>query len=148
MCSQGYNHLPARGDAGTNPSHQRCCAASASHSGETQGDASPPHIHTTPAPTRVERSVRTSVSNLEETSMYHNITGKQECLGRDRHLEILPVTLSPFASLRGNSANGLARPTQRSFAALRACPERSEGMTARTPLTSAHGKPSLQMSTN
>src|SRR5229473_3113893 len=32
-------------------------------------------IHTTPAPTRVERSVRTSVSNLEETSMYHNITG-------------------------------------------------------------------------
>src|SRR6266849_1455628 len=75
MCSQGYNHLPARGDAGTNPSHQRCCAASASHSGETQGDASPPHIHTTPAPTRVERAVRTSVSNLEETSMYHNITG-------------------------------------------------------------------------
>src|SRR5947209_7881427 len=33
---------------------------------------------------------------------------------------------------------GLARRTQRSFAALR--------MTARTPLTSAHGKPSLQMS--
>ncbi len=71
MCSQGYNHLPARGDAGTNPSHQRwflpvsatrlrryrCavsrderhCAASASHSGETQGDASPPPIRTAPA---------------------------------------------------------------------------------------------------
>src|SRR5260370_33363388 len=44
MCSQTYK--PARGDAGTNPSHQRCCAASASHSGETQGDASPlrPHL--------------------------------------------------------------------------------------------------------
>src|SRR5216684_2409439 len=52
MCSQGYNYLPARGDAGTNPSHQRwflpvsagtypsgqrCCAASASHSGRTKG---------------------------------------------------------------------------------------------------------------
>src|SRR5713226_6301226 len=36
-----------------------------------------------------------------------------------------PVTLS--------AAKGLARRTQRSFAALRACPERSEGMTARTP---------------
>src|SRR6266481_2767650 len=73
MCSQSYK--PARGDAGTNPSHQRwflpvsatrlrryrCavsrderhCAASASHSGETQGDASPPPVHTTPAPTRL-----------------------------------------------------------------------------------------------
>jgi hypothetical protein len=28
-------------------------AASASHSGETQGDASPPPIRTTPAPTRL-----------------------------------------------------------------------------------------------
>src|SRR6266436_503839 len=36
--------------------------------------------------------------------------------------------------------------TERSFAALRACPERSEGMTARTPLKSTHGKPSLQIS--
>jgi len=36
-------HFPARGDAGTYPSHQRCCAATASRSGETQGDASPPH---------------------------------------------------------------------------------------------------------
>src|SRR5712692_8700922 len=41
-----------------------------------------------------------------------------------RHLEITPVTLS--------AAKGLARRTQRSFAALR--------MTARTPLKSAHGK--------
>src|SRR5438132_2179440 len=39
-------HFPARGDAGTYPSHQRCCAASASHSGETQGEASP--LHSTP----------------------------------------------------------------------------------------------------
>src|SRR6266851_3631952 len=28
-------------------------AASASHSGETQGDASPPPVHTSPAPTRL-----------------------------------------------------------------------------------------------
>ncbi len=34
-----------------------------------------------------------------------------------RHL--VPVTLSPFASLRVNSAKGLAHRTQRSFAALR-----------------------------
>jgi len=54
------------------------------------------------------------------------------------HLERMPVTLSPFASLRGNSAQGLARRTHRSCAALR--------MTARTPLTSAHGKSSLQTS--
>src|SRR5260370_5738232 len=47
-----------------------------------------------------------------------------------RHLERRPVTLS--------AAKGLARRTQRSFAALR--------MTARTPLQSAHGKPSLHMS--
>src|SRR6266436_8332216 len=62
------------GDAGTNPSHQRWflpvsatrlrrysfavsrderhCAASASHSGETQGDASPPRVRSPPAPTR------------------------------------------------------------------------------------------------
>src|SRR5258708_2949425 len=53
MCSQSYNYLPARGDAGTYPSHQRCCAASASHSGETQGDASPPPVRTSPAPTRL-----------------------------------------------------------------------------------------------
>src|SRR5258708_19283519 len=45
-----------------------------------------------------------------------------------RHLEITPVTLS--------AAKGLARRTQSSFAALR--------MTARIPLKSAHGKPSLQ----
>ncbi len=44
----------------------------------------------------------------------------------------MPVTLSPFASLRVNSAKGLARRAERSFASLRACPERSEGMTART----------------
>src|SRR6266436_5897981 len=50
MCSQSYK--PARGDAGTNPSHQRCCAASASHSGETQGEASPPRVRSSPAPTR------------------------------------------------------------------------------------------------
>jgi hypothetical protein len=41
----------------------------------------------------------------------------------------MPVTLSPYASLRVNSAKGLAREAERSFAALRACPERSEGMT-------------------
>src|SRR5260370_32958565 len=56
-----------------------------------------------------------------------------------RHLEILPVTLSPCASLRVNSAKGLARWMQRSFAALR--------MTTRTPLKSAHGRSYLQMST-
>src|SRR5260370_36246066 len=49
---------------------------------------------------------------------------------RTRHLERMPVTLS--------AAKGLARRTQRSFAALR--------MTARTPLKPAHGKPYLQMS--
>src|SRR5437588_1113952 len=32
------------------------------------------------------------------------------------------------------------------FASLRACPERSEGMTGRTPLKPAHGKLSLQIS--
>jgi hypothetical protein len=68
-----YGHL-GRGDAGTYPSRQRwflpvpptllrsyrCavsrnerhCAASAPHSDEMKGDASPPLIHTTPAPTR------------------------------------------------------------------------------------------------
>ena len=46
--------------------------------------------------------------------------------------------LSPCASLRGNSAKGLARRAQRSFAALR--------MTARTPLQSASGKSFLQTS--
>src|SRR5260370_8590798 len=48
----------------------------------------------------------------------------------ERHLEILPVTLS--------AAKGLARRTQRSFAALR--------MTTRTPPKSAHGKSYLHMS--
>ncbi len=43
---------PAKGDAGTYPSRQRCFAASASHSDEMKGEASPPHINTTPAPTR------------------------------------------------------------------------------------------------
>src|SRR6266566_856806 len=47
-----------------------------------------------------------------------------------RHVEIRPVILSAAKDLFGRLA--------RSFAALR--------MTARTPLTSAHGKPSLQMS--
>src|SRR6266566_2063086 len=42
-----------------------------------------------------------------------------EGAGQARHLEILAVILSPFASLRVNSAKGLARRTQRSFAALR-----------------------------
>src|SRR5690242_13440407 len=37
MCS-------GRARAGTYPSHQRCCAASASHSGETKGEASPLHV--------------------------------------------------------------------------------------------------------
>jgi hypothetical protein len=46
--------------------------------------------------------------------------------------------LSPFASLRGNSAKGLARRTHRSFATLR--------MTAWTPIKPAYGKPSLHMS--
>src|SRR5260370_9149774 len=41
------------GGAGTYPSHQRCCAATASRSGETQGDASPPPVRTAPAPTRL-----------------------------------------------------------------------------------------------
>jgi hypothetical protein len=50
----------------------------------------------------------------------------------------MPVTLS--------AAKGLARRTERSFASLRACPERSEGMTARTQLKSSHGKSYLQMS--
>jgi len=44
--------------------------------------------------------------------------------------DLQPVTLS--------AAKSLARRTKRSFAALR--------MTARTPLQSAHGKPSLHMS--
>ena len=42
------------------------------------------------------------------------------------HLEKMAVTLSPFASLRVNSATSLAHRTQRSFAALR--------MTAKAPL--------------
>ena len=53
ICSQSYNYLPARGDAGTNPSRQRDCAATASLSAETQGGASPPPIRTAPAPTRL-----------------------------------------------------------------------------------------------
>src|SRR6266516_6354422 len=48
-----------------------------------------------------------------------------------RHLELMPVILS--------AAKDLASLPKRSFAALR--------MTARTPLTSAHGRHYLQMST-
>src|SRR6266516_2673396 len=62
----------------------------------------------------------------------------QSCLIELRHLEIIHVILS--------AAKDLTRRTPRSFAALRACPERSEGMTCRTPLEVAHGKSSLQMS--
>ncbi len=47
-----------------------------------------------------------------------------------RHVELMPVILSPFASLRVNSAKDLCIRRARSFAALR--------MTARTPLKSAH----------
>src|SRR5713226_6104190 len=111
---QGAMLAPIRlTNAGSCPSRQRDCVATAARSAETKGTAqlplrgqvrrkethplptsTPPpplrglrgivfdvtircitDIHTTPAPTRVERSVRTSVSNLEETSMYHNITG-------------------------------------------------------------------------
>src|SRR5260370_28384020 len=55
--------------------------------------------------------------------------------------------LSPFASLRGNYAKGLARRAQRSFpfASLRTSADALR-MTARTPLQSAAGKPSLQTS--
>src|SRR5712692_6824168 len=59
-----------------------------------------------------------------------------ECLSPLRFAQ--GQALSPFASLRVNSAKGLARRTKRSFVSLR--------MTARTPLKSAHGKPSLQRS--
>src|SRR5260370_29406200 len=38
----------ARATAGTYPSCQRCCAASASHSGKTKGGGSP--LHTSPRP--------------------------------------------------------------------------------------------------
>src|SRR5258708_24953703 len=54
------------------------------------------------------------------------------------HLEIRPVTLSTCAPLSVNSAKGLARRAERSFASLR--------MTARTPLKSAHGRSYLQTS--
>src|SRR5260370_40858515 len=43
------------------------------------------------------------------------------------HLERMPVTLSPCAALRGTSAKGVARRTQRSFAALRMTGWRSAG---------------------
>src|SRR5260221_14736236 len=43
-------------------------AASASHSGETQGDASPPPIRTSPAPTRFYRTVRESVEDGDLSS--------------------------------------------------------------------------------
>ena len=56
----------------------------------------------------------------------------------DRHLEITPVTLS--------AAKGLARRTKRSFAEFTLSEANGLRMTARTPLTSAHGKPYLQMS--
>src|SRR5438132_3389696 len=46
MCSQTY--LPARGDAGTYPSRQRDCVATASLSAETQGDAIPLLPHPSP----------------------------------------------------------------------------------------------------
>src|SRR6266446_4978569 len=62
--------------------------------------------------------------------------GLHSCHSGSRHVERRPVTLSaakglalsPCASLRGNSAKGLARRTQRSFAALR--------MTSHTHLSS------------
>ena len=54
-------------------------------------------------------------------------------------MEIRHVILSAAKDLGGRLA--------RSFAALRACPERSEGMTCRTPHEAAHGKSSLQIST-
>jgi len=49
--------------------------------------------------------------------------------GTTKRWERRPVTLSPSLRSRVNSAKGLARRAQRSFAALR--------MTARTPLKSA-----------
>ena len=63
--------------------------------------------------------------------MHYNIeTYKYNKDNSIMQLEIVGVTLS--------AAKGLARRTKRSFAALR--------VTTRTPLTSAHGKPYLQMS--
>ena len=59
--------------------------------------------------------------------------GCQEAGSVNRHLERTPVTLSPCAALRVNSAQGLARRTKRSFAALR--------MTVRTSLKSFHPEP-------
>src|SRR5258708_11163645 len=67
-------------------------------------------------------------------SIYIILSKRYICQGVDvlvRYLEIMPVTLSPCAALRVNSAKGLARWAQRSFASLR--------MTARTPLQSASG---------
>jgi hypothetical protein len=62
------------------------------------------------------------------------LNGKEQDI---RHLEIMRVILS--------AAKDLARLPQRSFAMLRACSERSEGMTGRTSLKPAHGKPSLEV---
>ena len=50
-------HFPARGDAGTYPSRQRDCVATASLSAETQGDASPLRSR----PYAAYRTVRKSV---------------------------------------------------------------------------------------
>ncbi len=74
-------------------------------------------------------TVPTSASTLYR-QYSTNVQQVQDFLPAGRHLERMPVTLS--------AAKGLTRRTKRSFAALR--------MTARTPLKSAHGKPSLQMS--
>ena len=40
---RGLCVLSTEGDAGTYPSRQRCCAASAPHSDEMKGEASPPN---------------------------------------------------------------------------------------------------------
>ena len=53
--------------------------------------------------------------------------------GNDEHLERMPVTLS--------AAKGLARRTQRSFAALRMTARTLLRMTARTALKSCHPEP-------
>jgi hypothetical protein len=57
--------------------------------------------------------------SLKKSIAYTEVDVVQEALGFAGHLELLPVTLSTFASLSVNSAKGLARRTKRSFAALR-----------------------------
>ena len=71
----------------------------------------------------------------------HQLRYRRTSLEENRHLEIIHVILSAAKDLASLPKRSKARAQDDRQAALRACPERSEGMTGLTPLKPAPGKP-------